>query len=208
MPREVVTDIYDITCTDALGRLRAFVADYDRPTLVDTGLADTTDALLDGIREIGVEPERLIITHGDPDHVGGYEAVLAEYDLEVHVPEKIKVSFDREPDNRFGDGEAIGPFETIFVGGHTPGSSAVVDPDRGVLIAGDTLVGADWRGLPPGYPLTPPEYFSADVAEAERNVERLLRHDFDSALVFHGSSIVENAHGKLNDFVNFPGKGR
>lgn len=114
----------------------------------------------------------------------------------------------RVPDHRYGDGDTIGSFEAIHLGGHTAGSSALVDEDRGVLIAGDTVAGSDWRGLPAGYLLNPPEYFSDDVTTAESSLERLLEYELDAALVFHGSSVTEDAHDKPDRFVNFPGRGR
>lgn len=208
MPTEVVAGVYDITCTDAVGRIRAYLVDGETPTLFDTGLADTAEVLLDGIDEVGVEPERLILTHGDPDHVGAFDDVVEAFGVETYVPAATDLDAEHDADHRYEDGDAVGPYEAVHVGGHTPGSSALVDEDRGLLVAGDTLVGADWRGFPEGYLTSPPEYFSEDVATAEENVEKLLAHEFDTALVFHGSSVLEDPYGKLDAFVNFPGKGR
>ncbi|MFB6222977.1 MAG: MBL fold metallo-hydrolase [Haloarcula sp.] len=207
MPTELVNNVYDITCTDAVGRIRAFLFDDPTPTVFDTGLADTTDALLDGIEETGVIPERLVLTHADPDHVGGFDAVVEAFDVETYVPEKASLDTEHEPDYRYQGGDEIGPFEAIYIGGHTSGSSALVDENRGILVAGDTVVGADCRGLPEGYLINPPTYFNDDAATAEANLERLLEFEFDTALVYHGSSVVGDAHKKLDAFMNFPGKG-
>lgn len=99
----------------------------------------------------------------------------------------------------------IGEFETVRVPGHAPGSSALVDEARGILVTGDTVFGSDMRGLPAGYLIAPSDHFSVDVAQADRNLERLLDYDFDAALVFHGSSVMEDAKEKLDAYVNFPG---
>lgn len=208
MPTELVSNVYDITCADAVGRIRAFLFDDSTPTLFDTGLADSTNVLLDGIEETGVTPKRLVLTHEDPDHVGGFDAVVDAFNVETYVPEKASLDTENKPDHRYQGGDEIGPFEAIYVGGHTSGSSALVDEDRGILVAGDTVVGTDWRGLPEGYLINPPTYFSDDVATAEANLERLLKFEFDTALVYHGSSVVVDANEKLDTFVNFPGKGR
>lgn len=208
MPTEVVDGVYDITCMEGVGRIRAYLFDIETPTLFDTGLGNTTDTLLDGIEEIGIDPERLILTHGDPDHAGGFDTVVEEYDIETWVPEQTDLDSEHDPDHRYGHGEQIGPFETIHVPGHTPGASALVDEDRGILVAGDTVMGSDYRGLPSGYLIAPTGYFSEDFDEADANLDTLLAYDFDVALVFHGSSVFEDAHEKLDAYVNFPGKGR
>lgn len=208
MVDELIDGVYDITCTEAVGRVRAYLFDIETPTLFDTGLAETTDSLLEGIADVSVDPARLVVTHGDPDHVGGFDTVVDEFDVETWVPEDTALSTDHQPDHRYGHGDDIGPFEAIHVPGHMPGSSALVDEQRGILVAGDVLVGADWRGIPAGYLLHPPDYFSEDVAHAEANLDRLLDSEFDTALVFHGSSALENAGDKLDAYVNFPGKGR
>lgn len=208
MVSKVVDDVYDITCTEAVGRVRVYLFDGETPTLIDTGLPDTTDAVFEGVEAVGVEPERLILTHGDPDHAGGFDAVIDEYDPEVWAPEETELDAEHEPDHRYGGGERIGPFETIHVPGHTAGSSALIDEERGILVTGDTVFGSDFRGLPAGYLVAPTNYFSDDIAAAEENLEKLLAYDFDVALVFHGSSVLENAREKLDAFVNFPGKGR
>ncbi|MFB6096928.1 MAG: MBL fold metallo-hydrolase [Haloferacaceae archaeon] len=206
MPDEILDGVYDVTCTEAIGRLRVYLFDGEVPTLVDTGLPDTTDAVRDGIEATGVEPERLIVTHGDPDHVGGFDAVVDAYDLETWVPEGMDLDAAHEPDHRYGHGERIGPFETVRVPGHTSSASALVDEDRGVLVVGDQVFGSDFRGLPPGHVVLPTDYFSADLGTADANLERFLDYEFETLLVFHGSSVLEDAGAKLAAFVEHPGK--
>lgn len=206
MPTEIAEGVYDITCIEGVGRLRVYLFDGDVPTLVDSGLANSTDAVIEGIEEIGIEPERLIITHGDPDHVGGFDAIVDEYGVETWAPEGMDLGAKHEPDHRYGDGERIGPFETIRVPGHTSASSALVDEDRGILVVGDQVFGSDFRGLPAGYVVLPTDYFSEELGRADANLERFLAYDFDTLLVFHGSSVMEDAHQKLDAFVNHPGK--
>jgi glyoxylase-like metal-dependent hydrolase (beta-lactamase superfamily II) len=51
------------------------VAGADRSVLVDTGLADTPSAVIDPyLREAGLEPDFVLISHADNDHVGGNRA--------------------------------------------------------------------------------------------------------------------------------------
>lgn len=208
MPTELVDGVYDITCReeDSGKRYRVFLFTEGTPTLFDAGLADTAEAVFDGLAAVGVEPERLIVTHGDGDHVGGFDGVADRYDLETWVPEQTELDAERDPDHRYGDGDRIGRFEAVYVPGHEPDNHALIDEKAGIAVMGDAVSGADQRGLPAGHFHLPPAAYSRDLHEAEANLERLLSYEFDVGLVYHGSSVLEDARGKLDRYVNFPGK--
>lgn len=208
-PHEILPGVHDLTVRTEPGRrYRAFLIDDDVPTLFDAGFADTTDALFEGVAATGLEPERLVITHADPDHVGGFDAVVDRYGVETHVPEGSTLGTDHAPDARYGDGDRIGGFEAIHVPGHSPDHHALVDEGRdgGVLVAGDALAGADLRGFPQGYLLPHAALYAADPTAAELNLERLTEYAFDAALVYHGASVVEDAGAVVDRYVNFPGR--
>ncbi|KTG10927.1 Zn-dependent hydrolase [Haloprofundus marisrubri] len=216
MPTELLSGVYDITVMEGTDRrLRAYLFDgsddsESTPTLVDTGLAATTDRLFSRLDDLGVDPERVVITHGDGDHIGGLSAVIDRFDPEVFVPEQTDLAdvegVEESDVSRYGDGNELGPFEAVHVPGHEPDNHALVDAARGVVVAGDAVSGSDQRGLPEGYLILPPAVFSDDLNEAEENLERLLEYEFDAVLVFHGSSVLEGGQKKLDRFVNFPGK--
>lgn len=207
MVTEVLPDVYDITVRESEGRRnRVFLVIDDVPTLFDAGFADTTDALFDGIAEVGIEPERLVITHGDPDHFDGFDATVERYGVETWVPEQTDADGHRAPDHRYSDGDTIGSFEAIYTPGHEPDHYALVDEASDLLVAGDAVFGADLRGLPAGYLIPPPALYSENINQAEESLERLLEYDFDAALVFHGSSVTAGAKDRLDAFVNFRGK--
>lgn len=211
MPIEIVPDIYDITCRgDPDGkRYRAFLSTVETPTLFDTGFAETVDALEDGIAEIGTEPERVIITHADPDHAGGLDAVVDRYAVETWVPKQSDLDLlglETVPDHRYGDGDDVGRFTAVHTPGHEPDNHVLIDEATGIAIMGDAVSGADQRGLEPGRFHLPPAHYSADLNQAEESLERLLEYEFDVGLVFHGSSVTEDARTKLDRYVNFPGK--
>lgn len=208
MPAEILPDIYDITCReDPDGkRYRVFLFDGNTPTLFDTGYADTAQTVFAGIEETGVTPERLIITHADADHAGGFDEVVDHYDLTSWVPEQAELDANAAPDHWYGDSEQIGRFTAVHVPGHEPENHVLIDETARVAVMGDAVSGADQRGLPKGYLHLPPAVYSKDLNLAEESLERLLDYDFDTALVFHGSSVLEDAHAKLDAYVNFPGK--
>ena len=207
MPTELVEGVYDITCREENGkRYRVFLFRGETPTLLDTGFADTAETVYEAIADVGVEPERLIITHGDGDHVDAFDAMVDRYGLETWVPKQTDLEADHEPDHRYGHGDRIGRFTAVHVPGHEPDNHALIDEDAGTAVMGDAVSGADQRGLPAGYFHLPPAVYSQDLNEAEENLERLLDYEFEIGLVYHGSSVLEDASAKLDRYVNFPGK--
>ncbi|MFB6080211.1 MAG: MBL fold metallo-hydrolase [Haloferacaceae archaeon] len=207
MPTEIADDVYDVTCRTEPGgkRYRVFLFAGGTPTLVDAGLADTTDAVIDAVDALGVDPERLVITHGDPDHVGGFDALAEAYDLDTWMPRQTAVETRVDPTHRYGDGDRIGRFVAVHVPGHTADNHALVDEDAGVAVLGDALSGADQRGLPAGNFHLPPAVYSEDLNRAEESLAALLDYEFDVGLVYHGSSVTEDASAKIDRYVNFPG---
>jgi glyoxylase-like metal-dependent hydrolase (beta-lactamase superfamily II) len=69
--------VYDLTLTTEPARYRAYMFDWARPTLVDCGLAETSETLLDRLETVGIVPEQLVLTHAHPDHDGDVDAVVA-----------------------------------------------------------------------------------------------------------------------------------
>jgi glyoxylase-like metal-dependent hydrolase (beta-lactamase superfamily II) len=205
MPTEIAPDVYDVTAVERDGRrIPAYLFDVETPTLVDCGLAETTDTLLEGIAETGIDPERLVITHADRDHVGGWDAVVEAYGVETYLPEGADPDVDHAPDHRYGDGDRIGPFEAIHAPGHRDHQHVLLDEERGVAVMADAASGADQRGLPAGYFHLPPAMFSESLNEAEETLEKLSEREFDVGLVFHGSSVLEDASEKLRAYVDLP----
>ena len=202
MPTELVDDVYDITCREVNGkRYRVFLLTGGTPTLFDTGFEATAETVIEGIESIGVEPERLIVTHADGDHVGAFDAIVDRYGPETWVPEQSDLDTDSDPDHRYGDGDRIGRFTAVHVPGHEPDNHVLIDEDAGLAVMGDAVSGADQRGLPAGYFHLPPGVYSQNLNEAEANLERLTEYDFDVGLVFHGSSVLERASEKLERYV-------
>lgn len=202
MVTEILPGIYDVTCAETeTGRIRAFL--FDDGTLVDCGLAETADALLEGIDDTGVDVERLVVTHTDPDHVGGFDAVVRELWIETYVPEGATVDGEFDPDERYGHGDQVGPFEAVHVPGHRAHQHVLVDEDRGdgVAVLADAVSGADQRGLPAGYFHLPPGVYSEDLNRAESSLQQLLEYEFDAGLVFHGSSVLDGASETLEAYV-------
>lgn len=205
MPTEIVPGVYDLTCAERDGRrLRAFLVDGSRPMLVDAGLPDTTERLVEEVETTGVTPARLVITHSDPDHVGGFDAAVDTWDVETYLPEGADPEVAHAADHRYGDGDTIGPFQAVHAPGHRDHQHVLIDEERGLAIMADAASGADQRGLPAGYFHLPPGMFSEDLNLAEDTLERVATYEFDVGLVFHGSSVLEAASAKLSAYVDLP----
>lgn len=162
----VVTDpLYDQNCYVVRRR------DTDACVVVDPGLQ--AGALLELLERERLRCERVLLTHGHPDHTSGVPAVKAAHgcpasihdadrwllELEIRLP---GIPPDLPPvvcEDALGDGDVLRwqglELAVLHTPGHTPGSVCfLVGPD---LLAGDTLFrrsvgradlpGGDWDAL-------------------------------------------------------------
>lgn len=204
---EIAPDVYDLTLTDGAARYRSFLFDWEIPTLIDTGPHEASQTLIERLESVGIAPERLVLTHTDHDHVGGFDTVVDTYSPETYVPVESHLQTTHAADHRYEHEDTIGPFAAVHIPGHTQDTYALIATGKSTAVLGDALIGADWRGLPAGYFMLVEAIYSDDLITAERNVERLQEYSFDIGLVFHGSSVFDDAREKIDSFVDFPNKG-
>lgn len=181
-----------------------------KTTLVDTAFKENGARLVEILEDEYETIDRVIITHGDHGHHGGLGDVMDAFDPQLVMPaDESKLyehleeeGYDFEPHIRYEDGDVLdGNIRVIQIPGHTEATSALLLEDRGILISGDTVDGSDRGGLPPGYLLPPPALFNDDHESAELNLYNLLKYDFHTVLVFHGTHVFEDPKQKLDDFL-------
>jgi|GEM_PF-227620 len=188
--------------------LLGYVADSERKlTLVDAGDTRSLDVLLAAFAESGVELsriERIVLTHCHPDHVGNVAALKESTGATVfaHRLEQPHIErFDAELqiDNWIEPGEPIPcdgfTLQTIFTPGHSPGHCCVVEPETGILLAGDMISGFGSVGI------FPPHGSMRDYIESLRRL--LAAHEAQPFSIVgpgHGPPIAD-ARAKIEEYI-------
>lgn len=120
------------------GRVRAFlIAGGENALLIDTGFADSQ--VYEAVKSITDVPVTVLLTHADPDHAGGLPPFGACCSMEADwpmIPQGVSLHALNE-----GDEFLCGDYqlEVISIPGHTKGSVAFFDREKGLLISGDSV---------------------------------------------------------------------
>jgi glyoxylase-like metal-dependent hydrolase (beta-lactamase superfamily II) len=173
----------------------------DVPTLIDAGTAGRGVAIQRELEAAGIRVERIILTHGDPDHAGGSDHLRQVTGATVYasVAERplldrsgwpslpplrrrlMRVMFRGVPpptvDTWLDGPTVIAGVEVIPTPGHTPGHIALWW--QGWLMAGDALVSGE-RFRESIWP------FTIDRATARRSIETLVSRSPTGISSSHG----------------------
>jgi len=156
LPVKESFDGYAVWCT-----LARHPEDPRRALLFDTGGGGRI--LLETIRKESLEIEAVLLTHGHPDHGGGFSGALTNPDTPVLLDEADRFLLPEISDHRGpvlppGEGCALlrkrgWPVTVTEAPGHTPGSVAYLLDNT--LLLGDTIFcGSAGRCFTPDYFLT------------------------------------------------------
>jgi hydroxyacylglutathione hydrolase len=196
-----------------VGAAAVYLVIADVPTLIDAGTPASGPRIARELRDAGITPQRIVFTHGDPDHVGGSDYLRTAFGAEVWaaVPERPlieRTSWSSLPIRRrvimplffrgtprptvdrwfesTADLAAAGldGLSVVATPGHTPGHVAF--EWRGWLLAGDAFVSGDHFRESPGI-------FTIDRATARRSIEALAGRGLEGVSSSHGRPATDAA---------------
>lgn len=174
-----------------------------RLVLCDTSVDDTAKDIFNWLRKNGRAPGDLtsvIVTHTHNDHVLGLKAVKSRAPnakIAVHKDDADYVARTKvypgppgpqrheavNVDVRLEDGQKYEGFLILHVPGHTPGTIALLDTERKILVAGDSL--NTEKGLAPMS-----DKYNIDPAAHRQSIKKLANYEFETILVGHGAPIL------------------
>ena len=215
---EISPGVHAIPLFGALGH----VVTEGRLTLIDAGLPWSRRRLDPYLVSIGRsldELERIVCTHGHPDHVGGvreltrdsvevlmhpadYAAMDVTFGQALRHPSRGRLFayLARTPPRAspLEDGEVLpvlGGLEVIHTPGHTPGSVCLYAKRDRLLFVGDALEVRRGR-VSCASPI-----FSDDLRAARQSVQRLAERDVGMIVFGHDPPWREDANGVLGDLA-------
>ena len=179
-------------------------------TIVDAGLPDSDEEILRAVSELGrseSDVSDIVITHADPDHIGGLARLVertgatvwaGEHEANVieglAPPRSGETQRSGAVDQRFRPGDTLplnGGIETVPSHGHTAGHVSLFLPGERILIVGDALNNRE--GLTGSSPQN-----TADPELARQAVGTLAKLRPESIVFGHGPSLVGGAADRLD----------
>ena len=176
-----------------------YVLGREEATLVDTGVGNRANPIFPQLAELGIAPENIkqvIITHAHHDHAMGAFLILEQANPRVYVHEadtKYIASSFGDALVKVVEGDiidtSIGSFEVYLTPGHTNGSMCLYNPEKKILISGDTVFPNGNYGRYDGE--------SGSLEAMINSLRKLTELDCEIMLPGHGSPVFQDANSHI-----------
>jgi glyoxylase-like metal-dependent hydrolase (beta-lactamase superfamily II) len=196
----------------------------DKVLLIDTGKDASAKAILDYLPKARLQPRDIagiLVTHCHPDHASGLASVKGQAPgARVAVHEADAGPVEGKPyagppikgpvpwkgvkvDDRLKDGQRYEGLLVIHTPGHTPGSIALLDEARSLLIAGDTFNTDPTHGPDQGKGAgTMDDAYNIDPKQHRESIQKVARFGFETAVVGHGEPLTKDASQKVKELAH------
>lgn len=200
----------------------------DRVLLFDTTAEASAEPILDYLPKARLQPKDIaciVLTHLHPDHTNGLhtmkakapQARVAAHEADADYISKKVAVYPHKPingptpwqgapvDDRLRDGQRYEGLLVIHAPGHTPGTIALLDEDRSLLIAGDTFATeatGDDVAIPRELGVGPmSDAYNFDPRLHRESIKKVARFAFEAAIVGHGEPIAKGAGQRVKELA-------
>lgn len=209
----------DVWWFDLRGVNAYLVLDGGEPVLVDSGSPWSAGRVRDGLADAGVGVDdlaRVLVTHYDPDHVGGLRRLEPDCPVFIGAGDAPYLQGQLPPDwttwkgllqrvmrplyqpdgldvRPVTGGDELGSFTVYETPGHTAGHVSYVSTSHDLACLGDVVQASNGELRPP------PWLLSANMRAVRESIHDLVANapDFALACPGHGDPIVEHGAAAL-----------
>ena len=141
--------------------------------------------------------ERIVVTHGHPDHIGGVHSVLDRFGpLPVvkkpwpEVDARYDLAFDPIDDGSIVETEGA-TLRALHTPGHAPDHLCFVLEEEDALVSGDNVLGVGTTVIPMG---------TGSLSEYMASLERMLEASSGRIYPAHGP-VIEDGPAKIREYL-------